>query len=137
MLSDLGHGPGVVQVGVGEEEGEHLLPGGEAPAEQVPLQVRGEEGVLPVVPVEAGHRGQDAQVEEVPQPQGGAGGEELGEVGPPPPEGPAEVQEEGPLPVLQEDLVAPDLPSAPKDVDRQAAQDEGPHPTLPRRGGCP
>jgi hypothetical protein len=114
---EVGHGPGVVQVGVGEEEGQGLLPGGEVVPEQVPFQVRGEEGVLPVVPVEAGHRGQEAQVEEVPQPQGGAGGEELGEVGPPPPEGAPEVQEKGPLPVLQEDLVAPDLLPAPKDVE--------------------
>jgi hypothetical protein len=115
----VGHGPGVVQVGVGEEEGEDPLPVQLPRQEALPFSLREEEGVLGVVPVEAPDGGKEPEEEEVPKAQGGAGGEELREELPPAGEGLAEVQEHRPLPRLQKDLVAPDLPPSPKEGEAE------------------
>lgn len=133
VLAQVAQGPGVVQVGVAEEEGQDPLPVHPHAlllrplAQEVLLQGGGEEGVPVPLAVEARHRGQEAQEEEVPKAQAVPGPQELGEVGSKAAKGLAEVQEEASPGGGEEDLVPPDLPPASPDENLQASKGKALH----------
>jgi len=123
----------VVQVGVAEEEGQDPLavdphaPLLCPPVQEVLLQGGGEEGIPAPLAVEARHRGQKAQEEQVPKTQAVPGPQKLSEVGSKAAEGLAEVQREASLGSEEEDLVPPNLPPASPDKNVQASKGKALH----------